>query len=311
MRLPWEKEEREGRSPARELFETRSEIWQEAGLGEQLEPGAKHRAWASLTIATVLIALVLVAYHNRGNLFPDYGTETRIATVAALLILGWWAARSIGRSIAPALYRRLDPGTAGTLGFLTRLLTIVVMSVVALRIAGLDPRAIAVGGAFTAVVVGLAAQQTIGNLIAGVVLQSTRPFKVGERVRLLGGGVAGEIEGTVASLGLFYATLVSGADRLLVPNGVLITLVVVPLREPDKVDFRARFDIDTSPRQVQERLREAISVPTRYPPDVTLEEMEHDSMVLRVSATPLKTGDGPQLAEDVLESLRAQARSPA
>ena len=61
---------------------------------------------------------------------------------------------------------------------------------------------LAVGGAFTAVIVGLAAQQTLGNLFAGIVLLSARPFRVGDRVRLQGGGLAGEIEGIVSSLGL-------------------------------------------------------------------------------------------------------------
>jgi len=36
-----------------------------------------------------------------------------------------------------------------------------------------------VSGAIFAVVVGLAAQQTLGNLIAGVVLISARPFRTG------------------------------------------------------------------------------------------------------------------------------------
>ena len=40
-------------------------------------------------------------------------------------------------------------------------------------------------------IIGLAAQQTLGNLIAGMVLLSARPFRVGERVRLQAGGIAG------------------------------------------------------------------------------------------------------------------------
>ena len=39
--------------------------------------------------------------------------------------------------------------------------------VTALRIAGLNPRTLAVGGAVTAVIVGLAAQQTFANVMAG------------------------------------------------------------------------------------------------------------------------------------------------
>lgn len=107
------------------------------------------------------------------------------------VLLGWGLPRSLARAIGPALYRRLEPGTAGTLGFLVRLLTIVAALIVALRIAGLKPATLAVGGAFTAIVLGIAAQQTIGNLFAGLVLLTARPFRVGERMMLQGGALAG------------------------------------------------------------------------------------------------------------------------
>ncbi|HEX6154345.1 MAG TPA: mechanosensitive ion channel family protein, partial [Solirubrobacterales bacterium] len=144
-----------------------------------------------------------------------------------------------------------------------------------------------------------------------------RPFRVGERVRLVGGALAGSLEGTVTSLGLFYTTLSQGADRLLVPNNVLLTLVVVPLREPDKVDVRVRFPAAASPREIEERLLQAISVPTRYKPSVSVEELDADGAVFRVSATPLRPDDGSQLAEEVLEGLRrsepttAESRRPS
>jgi small-conductance mechanosensitive channel len=183
--------------------------------------------------------------------------------------------------------------------------------VLALRIAGVTASTLAVGGAFTAVLVGLAAQQAMGGIFAGIVLQSTRPFRVGERVRLVGGALAGSLEGTVSSLGLFYTTLTQGADRLLVPNNVLLGLVVVPLREPDKVDVRVRFPSEASPQRVERRLLQAITVPTRYPPSVALEEIDADSVVLRVNATPLRPEDGAQLAEEVLDALRRQERVEA
>jgi len=208
------------------------------------------------------------------------------------------------RGLSPRLYRRLDPATAGTTGFVVRLLAMTAVVVLALRIAGGNAGTLAVGGAFTAVLLGLAAQQALGGIFAGVVLQSTRPFQVGERVRLVGGALAGSIEGTVTSLGLFYTTLSQGADRLLVPNNVLLSLVVVPLREPDKVDVRVRFPIQASPREIEQRLLQAITVPTRYKPSVSLEELDGEAAVFRVSATPLRPEDGSQLAEEVLEALR-------
>jgi hypothetical protein len=63
-------------------------------------------------------------------------------------------------------------------GFLIRLNTTAVVVVIALRVAGLAPSTLALGGAVTAVVVGLAAQQTLSHVIAGSVLASAQPFRV-------------------------------------------------------------------------------------------------------------------------------------
>jgi small-conductance mechanosensitive channel len=295
----------------RELFETRSHSWQEVGLGHELEEATSPgRALGGLLVALTVLAAVLVVYYRRHELFPGYGSWVRTGTVMILIIVGSAGSHWLVRWISPRLFRRVDPATAGTLGFLIRLFAMAAVVILALRIAGVTAATLAVGGAFTAIVLGLAAQQTLGSLFAGIVLQSTRPFRVGERVRLVGGALAGSLEGTVSSLGLFYATLVQGADRLQVPNSVLISLVVVPLREPPKVDLKARFSHEASPRRIEEQLLAAIRVPTRYPPNVSLEEVDEESVVLRVSATPLRPDDGSQLAEEVLAALKpAHAQS--
>jgi small-conductance mechanosensitive channel len=298
MRLPFSKR------PANP-FESRTEIWREVGLGEQVDRATAKRARSQTLVFIALIAFVLLAFDRRHELFPGGGTPVRVATVAALVVLGWGLARAIGQGLAPALFGRLEPGTAGTVGFLIRLVTIVGMLAVALRIAGLDAGTLAVGGAFTAVVLGLAAQQTLGNLFAGLVLLSTRPFRVGERVRLTGGVLAGSIEGIVGSLGLFYTTLVSGADRTMVPNSVILQLAVSPLREPERVEMRARLDPDTTPADLQHQLAERITVPTRHPPDIALEELDRDDIVVKIVATPLRSADGAQLAAEVLDAVRA------
>lgn len=288
----------------RSAFESRTQVWREVGLGSEIDPAAVRRSKGGALVLLALIAGVLFCFTERKTLFPGYGLEVRIATVFLLVILGWGLARMLARGFASALYRRLEPGTAGTIGFLVRLLTILVMTVVALRIAGLQAGTLAVGGGFTAVVVGLAAQQVLGNLLAGLVLITNRPFRVGERVRLQAGVVAGQLEGVVGQLGLFYTTLVSGADRILVPNGVLIQTAVTPLREPERVEFRARFPADTSPREVQEMIEESIDVPLRYPPHIAVEELDREDVVVRVESTPMNPRDGGKLAEEVLAGLR-------
>jgi small conductance mechanosensitive channel len=288
------------------LFESRTEIWREVGLGGEVDRAEAKRARGGIVVLGALIVAVIILFDRRRDLFPGYGTEARVATVIALVVLGVALARSLGRGLAPALFRRLDPGTAGTVGFLLRLGTVLVALVVALRIAGVQPETLAVGGAFTAVVVGLAAQQTLGNVFAGLVLLSTRPFRVGDRVRMQGGMLAGELEGIVSSLGLFHTTLLRGGDRIMVPNGNVIQAAIAPLREPERVELRARFDARVAPREVQEMLEQAITTPTRRPPDVTLEELDRDDVIVRITATPQNPADGAMLAAEVLDAVRLE-----
>jgi small-conductance mechanosensitive channel len=250
---------------------------------------------------------ILVVYGYRDQLFGrEYETPVQIATTVVLIVLGWQIARDVGRALGPMLFRRLDPGTAGTVGFLIRLVFVGLAMIVALRIAGLDPRTLAVGGAFTAVIVGLAAQQTLGNLIAGTVLLSARPFRVGERVRLQGGGIAGQIEGIVSSLGLLYTTFAQGDDEVMIPNSVVLNVAIVPLREPEGIDLRARLAIGVTPLEVQQLLDEHIETPIRDRPQIALEEIDGDEVVVRISATPERPSDGPRLASEVLDAVAAQ-----
>jgi small conductance mechanosensitive channel len=290
----------------RQFFATHSHSWRDAGLARQLSRRAVKRARIQLLVLLPLLAGVLVVYGYREQLFgPAWDEPVRIITFLALISLGWQFARDVGRAVGPTLFRRMDPGTAGTVGFLLRLVTILAAVLIALRVAGLDPRTLALGGAFTAVVVGLAAQQTLGNLFAGMVLLSARPFRVGERVKLQGGGLAGTVEGVVSSLGLLYTTLASGDDAIMVPNSVVLNVAIVPLREPEGIDLRARLRPGVTPMDVQELLQSEVETPMRDIPKIALEELDGDEVVVRISATPERPADGPRLASEVLEAVGA------
>lgn len=289
------------------MLETRSHSWKEAGLARQLSSRAVKRARIQTLLLLPMIAGVLIVYSYRQEIF-GVDEPVRIATVAALVALGWQFARDLGRAAGPTLFRRLDPGTAGTVGFLVRFFTIVLAFLVALRVAGLDPRTLAVGGAFTAVILGLAAQQTFGNLFAGLVLLSARPFRVGDRVRLQGGGLAGEIVGVVSSLGLLYTTFSDGENQIMVPNNVVLSVAVIPLHEPAGVDLRARLRPGVTPVDIETLLRETIQTPMRDKPRVALEEIDGDETVVRIGVSPLDPTEGARLSSEVLHALAAETR---
>jgi small-conductance mechanosensitive channel len=229
------------------MFETRSQAWDEAGLLPQVSPGAVRRArWEALLLVPIFIGVV-VLYENRRSLLGLTArgkgqlawleTPLDFVTVIVLVMLGWAIARDVGRAFGPALFRRMDPASAGTVGFVIRLVTVALAAIVALGIIGIEPRTLALGGAFTAVILGLAAQQTLGNMFAGTVLLSARPFRVGDSVRLQGGPLAGQIEGTVSTLGLLYTTFATTDGPIMVPNSVVLSVAVLA-RGRARVDGR-------------------------------------------------------------------------
>jgi len=82
------------------------------------------------------------------------------------------------------------------------------------------------------VVVGLAAQNTLGNIVAGVSLLMYRPFRVEDVVQVT--AVSGLETGTIESLTLGYTILKTFDNRrIVVPNSVMATQVTVNLTSRD------------------------------------------------------------------------------
>ncbi len=288
------------------MFETRSHEWERAGLRLEPDRPAIRRAQRQALVVLPLLVGVLFVWFDRHDIVgrsTASSTGFQVGVVVALVVLGWAFSRDLGKAAAPTFFKRMDPPTAGTVGFLIRLATIAITIVLALHIVGLNPATIAAGGAFTAIVFGLAAQQTLGNVIAGMVLLSARPFRVGQRIRLQAGAVGGFTEGVVSSLGLLYTTLRRGDDQIMIPNNVVLAAVVVPLVEPDAVDVRIRLSSGIRPGRVQAILDESVSTPTRLKPRVLLEEIDGDKLVVRVQATPVRAADGAGLADEIIAAL--------
>src|SRR5690242_16348853 len=108
------------------MFETRSQAWSEAGLLHQVSPGAVRRArWEALLLVPLFVGVV-VLYEYRYSLLGLNAkgagelawirTPVDFVAVIVLLILGWAIARDVGRALGPALFRRLEPAVAGTVG---------------------------------------------------------------------------------------------------------------------------------------------------------------------------------------------------
>jgi small-conductance mechanosensitive channel len=91
---------------------------------------------------------------------------------------------------------------------------------------------VAVGGAILGVVLGIAAQQALGNLFAGIVLLMARPFRLGDHIRVRSGALGGEFDGIVRAMNLTYVLIRTEQGLLNVPNSSVLAAAVGPWKKP-------------------------------------------------------------------------------
>ena len=105
---------------------------------------------------------------------------------------------------------------------------------VALSMLGFRIEQLVVGGAVTGVLLTIAAQQSLSNLFAGVMLQFAQPFRVGDQVRIRSGALAGTIEGTVTEFSITYVRLETADGLIFLPNSQVLAAAVSPVPAADE-----------------------------------------------------------------------------
>lgn len=91
-----------------------------------------------------------------------------------------------------------------------------------------------VGGAVTTILLGIAGQQSLSSVFAGLVLLLSRPFNVGDYIRLKSGALGGVTDGLVAEIGITYLRLDTEDGTLHLPNSQLpaAAAAVGPIARP-------------------------------------------------------------------------------
>ena len=105
------------------------------------------------------------------------------------------------------------------------------------------------------IVLGLALQDTLGGLFAGITLISARQFQIGDWIK------AGDVVGQVISINWHSVTLKSfEEDLLVIPNSVLASNIFYNFSRPDKIHMERVtivFSDDHPPNMVRTALLEA------------------------------------------------------
>jgi small conductance mechanosensitive channel len=150
----------------------------------------------------------------------DYVISHSGALVAALLVIiaGLLAARWIGGALNRWMERKaMEPPMRMLLVRIARLVVFALALVIALETAGMDMTILIAGFSVAGVGMGLALQGVLGNMVAGLTIIFTKPFRVGEYIEIAG------VQGQVQTVTLFSTTLLhADRSRVVIPNRKIV-----------------------------------------------------------------------------------------
>ena len=220
---------------------------------------------ARARIAAVYLALAVLI----GALEHLTPKDTRLARVVSFFF--WlFALASCGRSLVllavdVVLGRSMARSAPGIFRDLAQAVAYVVVLLITLRAVGVEPGSLLTTSALLTAVVGLALQDTLGNLVSGLALQMRPPFSVGEWIQF---GDDAKQTGRVTELNWRATTLVtSDLDEVTVPNSTLTKASIRNFSRPSPVARRVvtvQGPYDASP----ERIRTALLLAAQDTPGV-------------------------------------------
>ncbi|MGK0548203.1 MAG: mechanosensitive ion channel family protein [Pyrobaculum sp.] len=211
----------------------------------------KTRLWAATVVkVAVVVAASVVAYYsmkflnavfNLGLTQETYGFAAAFIATAAGVIVSNIVGNALIVHLRPALKEK-----AFSVGNVVKLLGFFFSIIIAFTIAKIGAEVAVLGGTVTGLVLGLALQQVLGNLFAGLIILATRFITVGDVVRITSTGlpyqwamlpaykwfspdyVVPGYKGRVVEIGLFYTTIILDmGQEMRIPNSIVLSSGVV------------------------------------------------------------------------------------
>lgn len=161
---------------------------------------------------------------------PATATEKTVAIASAfgILLFGIWSVRQIGKAIQAALDVQGDGSRATAIIFVVSMIGYLIVGLSFISALGIPLEKILLGGAATGVILGIAAQQSLGNFFAGIVLLLARPFAVGDEITIRSGTLGGEYNGVVIDMTMVYVHMMTEQGLVNLPNAGVLAAVNGP-----------------------------------------------------------------------------------
>jgi small-conductance mechanosensitive channel len=183
------------------------------------EEKRKRSLFKTITIMIIAVAVVVaVSSFIEQFLEHRYGPYLKIGVVA---VIGYFVVNSLANIFYKLSYDALK-NNAEVIRILIRIIGAIVIISVIISYLSQDPLIATSIGTITAIVIGFASQNVLGNLISGLYLAITRPFRIGEKVTVFGN------TGIIYDIGLLYSRLrTDEGDIILAPNTSMVTTTII------------------------------------------------------------------------------------
>jgi Mechanosensitive ion channel len=199
---------------------------------------AKTRPWKAI-IALILAICAAAASGWAHNKFAHFLGPKEIpyqilalGLAVAFCALASVATLDLASKARTVLEPAAGPSHAAIVRYALLLIGAVTTLIITLGLLGIPIEQLVLGGALTSVFVGIAAQQSLSNVFAGIVLMLAHPFRIGDGIRLQAGALGGQVSGTIVEVGITYVRISSSTGVLSIPNSQVLNCIIGPLPEP-------------------------------------------------------------------------------
>ena len=218
-----------------------------------------------------------------------FGPKVFVAII--ILIVGFSVGRWVGRMTERMLRRfDLEPPVRHLIVRVVRVVVLVLFAIMALQNLGVELLPLIAGIGVAGAGIALAMQGVLSNVVAGLTIIFTRPFRVGEYIHIVG------VEGQVETISLFSSTLVhTDRSRVVVPNRKIVGEILHNYGKVRQLDIVVGVAYDTDLNQALAAINEALQANPRVlkePAPVIQTIMLADSSV-NIAIKPL--GQCPRL----------------
>ena len=211
--------------------------------------GSRKHNWTIGTLAGAIAAAALVGGSEFGNVHSSQLHPKLVAWISAaiLLVSGVIATRRIASVLGHLVTQRSIAAAGAAVRLIATGIGYVVVAFAVFAVLEVSIDHLLVGAGLAGIVLGIAAQQSLGNVFAALVLLLARPFRVGDHIRIRSGALGGIFDAWVLEVSLTYVTVRTDDGELKIPNSAMLAAGVGQLPRAAVDQVKPRTDTSQQP----------------------------------------------------------------